>query len=136
MSFPVDPGREYSCEGLDAWRGDVLSCYADVGGVCNWAEYKVALIQSGSFTLWLDEAVIARWYNAEKSRQWEGVEHLLGSGNRSPESGLIPALRYKTRPLKAHTSNKKYNNYLDNYCASRPGTVETGQWLPQIALMS
>jgi len=33
----------------------------------NWAEYNAALIQRGSFTLWLDEAMIERWYNAEKS---------------------------------------------------------------------
>ena len=33
----------------------------------NWAEYNAALIQRGSFTLWLDEAMIERWYNTEKS---------------------------------------------------------------------
>lgn len=33
----------------------------------NWAEYNAALIQRGSFTLWLDEAMIERWHNAEKS---------------------------------------------------------------------
>ena len=33
----------------------------------NWAEYNAALIQRGSFTLWLDEAMIECWYNAEKS---------------------------------------------------------------------
>lgn len=33
----------------------------------NWAEYNAALIQRGSFTLWLDEALIERWYHAEQS---------------------------------------------------------------------
>lgn len=33
----------------------------------HWAEYNAALIQRGSFTLWLDEAMIERWYNTEKS---------------------------------------------------------------------
>lgn len=33
----------------------------------NWAEYNTALIQRGSFTVWLDEAMIAQWYNAEKT---------------------------------------------------------------------
>lgn len=33
----------------------------------NWAEYNAALIQRGSFTLWLDEAMIEQWYNAEPS---------------------------------------------------------------------
>ena len=35
--------------------------------ICNWAEYNAALIQRGSFTWWLDEALIERWYNIEKS---------------------------------------------------------------------
>jgi hypothetical protein len=33
----------------------------------NWAQYNAALIQRGSFTWWLDEALIERWYNTEKS---------------------------------------------------------------------
>jgi hypothetical protein len=33
----------------------------------NWAEYNAAWIQRGSFTWWLDEALIKRWYNTEKS---------------------------------------------------------------------
>lgn len=33
----------------------------------NWAEYNAALIQRGSFTVWLDEAMIAQWYTAEKT---------------------------------------------------------------------
>lgn len=33
----------------------------------NWPEYNAALIQRGSFTLWLDEAMLKQWYNAEKS---------------------------------------------------------------------
>ena len=33
----------------------------------NRAQYNTALIQRGSFTLWLDEAMIKRWYNTEKS---------------------------------------------------------------------
>lgn len=33
----------------------------------NWTEYNAALVQRGSFTLWLDAAMIAQWYNAEKS---------------------------------------------------------------------
>ncbi len=33
----------------------------------NWPEYNAALTRHGSFTLWLDEAVIGQWYNARKS---------------------------------------------------------------------
>lgn len=33
----------------------------------NWAEYNAALIQRGSFTVWLDEAIIVQWYNAEQN---------------------------------------------------------------------
>jgi hypothetical protein len=35
----------------------------------NWAAYNAALIQRGSFTVWLDEAMIEQWYNAENSGQ-------------------------------------------------------------------
>lgn len=33
----------------------------------HWADYNAALIQRGSFTWWLDEAMIERWDNTEKS---------------------------------------------------------------------
>lgn len=33
----------------------------------NWPEYNAALIQRGSFTLWLDETMLEKWYNAQKS---------------------------------------------------------------------
>ena len=33
----------------------------------NWPEYNAALIQRGSFTLWLDEAMLEHWYNRQKS---------------------------------------------------------------------
>lgn len=33
----------------------------------NWSAYNAALIQRGSFTLWLDEAMLEQWYTAEPS---------------------------------------------------------------------
>src|SRR5512134_736458 len=33
----------------------------------NWPEYNAALIQRGSFTLWLEEAMLEPWYTMQKS---------------------------------------------------------------------
>ena len=33
----------------------------------NWPEYNAALIQRGSFTLWVDEAMLEQGYNTQKS---------------------------------------------------------------------
>lgn len=35
--------------------------------ICNWPEYNAALVQRGSLTLWLDEAVLAAWRNQQRS---------------------------------------------------------------------
>jgi hypothetical protein len=35
----------------------------------NWAEYNAALVQRGSLTLWVDEAVLEAWLNHERTGQ-------------------------------------------------------------------
>ena len=35
----------------------------------NWAEYNAALVQRGSLTLWVDEAMLETWLNHERSGQ-------------------------------------------------------------------
>jgi DDE family transposase len=63
----------------------------------NWAEYNAALIQRGSFTLWLDEAMIEHWYNTEKSGQ-------RGASNTYADLAIQCALTLKAvyrLPLRA-----------------------------------
>lgn len=63
----------------------------------NWPEYNAALIQRGSFTLWLDEAMLERWYNTEKSGR-------QGASNRYSDLAIQCALTLKAvyrLPLRA-----------------------------------
>ena len=40
----------------------------------NWGKYNKSLIKRGSLTLWIDEAVLSGWYEAQKSGQ-KGASH-------------------------------------------------------------
>ena len=54
----------------------------------NWPEYNAALVQRGSFTLWLDEAMIEQWYNTQKSGR-------RGASNRYSDLAIQCALTLK-----------------------------------------
>src|SRR5512144_1878207 len=54
----------------------------------NWPEYNAALIQRGSFTLWLDEAMLEQWYNTQKSGR-------RGASNRYSDLAIQCALTLK-----------------------------------------
>jgi hypothetical protein len=43
--------------------------------VSNWSQYNAALKQRGSLSFWLDEAVITRWINEQKTGRRGASNH-------------------------------------------------------------
>jgi hypothetical protein len=63
----------------------------------NWAEYNAALVQRGSLSLWLDEAVLQSWLNHERSGQ-------RGAPRTYTDTGISTGLTLKAvyhLPLRA-----------------------------------
>ena len=63
----------------------------------NWREYNAALVQRGSLTLWIDQAVLSGWLNQQRTGK-------RGASNTYTDAAIVAALTLKVvyrLPLRA-----------------------------------